>query len=158
MTCGCLLDRIQLFTNPWTVAHQAPLSMVSVQFSLVTQSCLTICDPMNRSMPGLPFHHQLPELIQTNVHQAGDAIQPSHPLLSPSPPAPNPSYHQGLFQWVSSSHEVAKVLEFQLQHQSFQWTPRDGLDISNSYMEKAPLYFSFINFSDGYLDWRNRYW
>ena len=69
----------------------------SVQFSLVTQSCLTLCDPMNRSMPGLPVHHQLPELTQTHVHWVGDAIQPSHPLSSPSPPAPNPSQHQGFF-------------------------------------------------------------
>ena len=92
----------------------------SVQFSSVTQSWPTICDPMNHSMPGLPVHHHLLELTQTHVHWVHDAIQPSHPLLSPSPPAPNPSQHQGLFQWVKSSHEVAKVLEFQLQHQSFQ--------------------------------------
>ena len=77
---------------------------------------------MNCSMPGLPLHHQLPEFTQTHVHRVGDAIQPSHPLSSPSPPAPNPSQHQGLFQWVNSSHEVAKVLEFQLQHQFFQWS------------------------------------
>ena len=91
------------------------------QFSSVAQSCLTVCNTMNRSMPGLPVHHQLPEFTQTHVHQVGDAIQPSHPLSSPSPPAPNPSQHQDLFQWVNSSHEVAKVLEFQPQHQSFQW-------------------------------------
>ena len=111
----------------------------SVQFSSVTQSCLTLCNPMNRSTPGLPVHHQLPEFTQTRVHQVSDAIQPSHPLSSPSPPAPNPSHHQGLFQWVSSSHEVAKVLEFQLQHQSFQWTPglisfrMDWLDLLSSW-------------------------
>ena len=93
----------------------------SVQFSSVAQSCLTLCDPMNHSTPGLPVHHQLPEFTQTHVHQVGDAIQPSHPLSSPSPPAPSPSQHQSLFQWVNSSHEVAKVLELQLQHQSFQW-------------------------------------
>ena len=87
---------------------------IMVQFSSVTQSCPTLCDPMYRSTPGLPVHHQLPEFTQTHVHQVGDAIQPSHPLLSPSPPAPKPSQHQGLFQWVNSSHEVAKVLEFQL--------------------------------------------
>ena len=75
---------------------------------------------MIRNMPGLPVHHQLPEFTQTHVHQIGDAIQPSNPLSSPSPPAPNPSQRQGLFQWVNSSREVAKVLEFQLQHQSFQ--------------------------------------
>ena len=85
-----------------------------VQFSSVAQSCLTLCDPMNRSTPGLPVHHQLPEFTQTHVHWVGDAIQPSHPLSSLSPPAPNPSHHQSLFQWVSSSHEVAEVLEFQL--------------------------------------------
>ena len=86
----------------------------SVQFSSVAQSCPTPCDPMNRSTPGLPVHHQLPEFIQTHVHGVRDAIQPSHPLSSPSPPAPNASQHQSLFQWVNSSHEVAKVLEFQL--------------------------------------------
>ena len=94
-----------------------------VQFSSVAQLCPTLCNPMNCSTPGLPVHHQLPEFTQTHVHQVGDAIQPSHPLLFPSPPATNPSQHQGLFQWVNSLLEVAKVLEFQLQHQSFQWTP-----------------------------------
>ena len=86
----------------------------SVQFSSVAQSCPTLCDPMNRSTPGLPVHHQLPEFTQTHIHRVGDAIQPSHPLSSPSPPSPNPSQHQSLYQWVNSSHEVAKVLEFQL--------------------------------------------
>ena len=85
----------------------------------VTQSCPTLCDPMDCSTPGLPVHHQFPELSQTRVHWVGDAIQPSHPLLSPSPPAFNLSQPQGLFQWVSSSRQVAKVLEIQLQHQSF---------------------------------------
>ena len=105
--------------------------MHSVQFSSVAQSCPTLCNPMNRSMPGLPVHHQLPESTQTHVYRVSDAIQPSHPLSSPSPPALNLSQHQGLFQWVSSLHQVAKVLKFQLQYQSFQWTPRadfqDGL-------------------------------
>ena len=78
---------------------------------------------MNCSTLGLPVHHQLLEFTQTHAHRVGDAIQPSHPLSSPSSPAPNPCQHQGLFQWVNSSHEVAKVLEFQLQQQSFQWTP-----------------------------------
>ena len=99
----------------------------SVQLSSVTQSCLTLCDPMNRSTPGLPVHHHFPEFTQTHIHQVSEAIQPSHPLSSPSPPAPNPSQHQSLFQWVNFSHEVAKVLEFQLQHQSFQWKPRNDL-------------------------------
>ena len=99
----------------------------SVQFSSVAQSCPALCDPMNRSTPGLPVHHQLPEFTQTHVHRVSDAIQPSHPLLSPLPPASNPSQHQSLFQWVNSSHEVAKVLEFQLQHHSFQRTLRADL-------------------------------
>ena len=99
----------------------------SVQFISVAQSFPTLCNPMNRSMPGLPVHHKLPEFTQTHVHRVSDAIQPSHPLLSPFPPALNPSQHQSLFQWVNSSHEVAKELEFQLQHQSFQWTPRTDL-------------------------------
>ena len=91
------------------------------QFISVAQSCLTLCDPMNCSTPGLPVHHQLLELTQTHVHWVGDAIQPFHPLSSPSLPAFNLSQHQGLFQWVSSSHQVAKGLEFLLQRQSFQW-------------------------------------
>ena len=90
------------------------------QFSSVTQSCSTLCDPMDCSTPGFPVHHQLLELTQTHVHQVSDAIQPSDPLSSPSS-AFNLSQHQGLSQWVSSSCEVAKVLELQLQHQSFQW-------------------------------------
>ena len=99
----------------------------SVQFISVAQSCLTLCDPMNRSTPGLPVHHQHPESTQTHVHRISDAIQPSHPLLSPFPPDLNLSQHQGLLKWVSSSHQVAKVLDFELQHQSFQWTPRADL-------------------------------
>ena len=96
---------------------------LSVQFSSPARSCPTLCNPMNRSMPGLPVHHQLPEFTQTHVDRVCDAIQPSHPLSSPLllPPIP-PSI--SLFQWVNSSHEVAKVLEFQLQHHSFQRTPR----------------------------------
>ena len=82
--------------------------------SSVTQSCPTLCDPMNCSMPGLPVHHQLPGFTHTHIHRVRDAIQPSHPLSSSSPPALNPSQHQSLFQWVNSSHQVAKVLEFQL--------------------------------------------
>ena len=102
----------------------------SVQFSRSVVSDL--CDPMNRSTPSLPVHHQLPESTQTHVHGVGDAIQPSHPLSSPSPPDFNLSQHQGLFQWVSSSHQVATVLEFQPQHHSFLWIFRtdflyDGL-------------------------------
>ena len=97
------------------------------QFSSVAQSSLALWDPMDCSMPGLQVHHQLPEFTQTHVHWVGDAIQPFHPLLTPSPHAFNLSQHQGLFKWVSSLHHVAKLLEFQLQHQSFQWTPRTDL-------------------------------
>ena len=86
-----------------------------------SQSCLTLCDPMDYSMPGFSVHHYLPEFIQTHVHWVSDTIQLSHPLSPPSPPALNPSQHQGLFQWVGSLHQMAKVLELQLQHQSFQW-------------------------------------
>ena len=99
----------------------------SDQIRSVAQSCPTLCDPMNHSTPGLPVHHQLSEFTQTHVHRVRDAIQPSHPLSSPSPLVPNPAQHQSLFQWVNSSHEVAKVLEFQLQHHSLQRNPRADL-------------------------------
>ena len=98
-----------------------------ISFSSVDHLCPTLCDPMNRSTPGLPVHHQLPEFTHTHIHRVSDAIQPSHPLSFPSPPAPNPTQHQSLFQLVNSSHEVAKVLEFQLQHHSFQRNPRADL-------------------------------
>ena len=101
--------------------------LTSILFSSVAQSCQTLCDPMICSTPGLPVHHQLPRSTQTHVHWVSDAIQPPHPLLSPSPPALNLSQHQGLFKWASASYQVAKVLEFQLQHQSFQWIPRTDL-------------------------------
>ena len=107
---------------------EPPGKLRRYQFSSVQLlSCVRLYDLMNHSTPGLPVHHQLPEFTQTHAHRVGDAIRSSHPLSSPSSPAPNPSQHQGLFQWVNSSHEVAKVLEFQLQHQSFQWTPRTDL-------------------------------
>ena len=122
--CLCFEAIIQLKTNSQSLFI---CSFSSVQFSSVAQSCPTLCNPMNCSTPGLPVHHQLPEITQTHVHRVSDAIQPSHPLSSPPPPAPNPSQHPGLFQGVNSSHEVAKVLEFQLQHQSFQWTFRTDL-------------------------------
>ena len=103
------------------------LCTISVQFSSVAQSCPTPCNPMNCSTPSLPVHHQLLEPTQTHVHRVGDAIQSSHPLLSPSTPAPIPSQHQSLFQWINSSHEVAKLSESQVQHQFFQWTPKTSL-------------------------------
>ena len=96
-----------------------------VQFSLVAQLCLILHDPMDCSTPGFPVRHQLPELAQSHVHWVSDAIQPFHPLLSPSPPAFRLSQHQGLFQWVSSLHHLAKVVELQFQHQSFQWNIQD---------------------------------
>ena len=99
------------------------LSSVQFSHSVMSDSLW----PMNCSTPGLPVHYQLPESTQTHVLWVGDVIQPSHPLSSPFPPALNLSQHQGLFKWVSSSHQVATVLEFQLQHQSLQWTPRTDL-------------------------------
>ena len=95
--------------------------------SVQSLSGVRLCNPMNPSTPGLPVHHQLQEFTQTHIHRVSDAIQPSHPLSSPSPPVPNISQHQSLFQWANSLHEVAKVLEFQLQHQSFQRNPRADL-------------------------------
>ena len=100
------------------------------QFSSVAQLCLTICDPVDCSTPGFPVHHQLLEPTQTHVHRVGDAIQPSHPLSSPSSLTFNLSQQQGLFQWVGSLHQVAKVLELQLQHQSFKWIFRTDFLIS----------------------------
>ena len=98
-----------------------PTALHLYQFSSVAQSYLILCNPMDCSMPALPVHHQLLEFTQTHGHWVSDAIQPSHPLLSPSPPAFSLAQHQGLFQWVSSLHQVAKLLELQLQDQSFQW-------------------------------------
>ena len=131
------------------------VTVIADQFSSVTHSCLTLCDPMDYSTLGLLVHHQLPELAQTHVHRVGDAIQPSHPLSSLSLPTINLSQHQGLFQGVSSLHQVAKVLEFQLQHQSFQWifrtdffldwlvesscSPRDSRVFSNTTVQKHQL-------------------
>ena len=127
VVCHSLLQRIFLVQglNPsilycrqilYCLSHQGSPHMTfsSVQFSSVSRSCPILCDPMNHSMPGLPIHHKLPEFTQTHVYLVSDAIQPSHPLSSRSPPDSNPFQHQGLFQWVNSSHEVAKVLEFQL--------------------------------------------
>ena len=98
-----------------------------VQFSSVDQSSPTLCDLMNCSTPGLPVHHQFPELVQTHVHRVGNAIHPPHPLSAPSPPAFSLYQHRDFFHWVSSSHQVTKALELQLQHQSFKWTPRTDL-------------------------------
>ena len=105
---------------PATTVTTRPPTLSSVQFRSVAQSCPTLCHPVDCSTPAFPVHHQLPELTQTPVHQVNDAIPPAHPLSSPSPPAFTLSQHQGFFQGISSSRQVAKVLEFQLQHQSFQ--------------------------------------
>ena len=115
--CRILLDKVYKVVS------------VVIQYSSVTQSCPTLCNPMDSSIPGFPVHHQLLELAQIHVHQVSDAIQPSHPLSSPSPPGSNLSQHQGIFQWVSSLHQVAKVLEFQLQHQSFQLNIQDWFSL-----------------------------
>ena len=121
------LKKVGKTTRPFRYdLNQIPYDY-TFQFSSIAQSCLTLCTLMNCSMPGLPVRHQLPEFTETHVYWVGDAIQPSHPLSSSSPTAFNLSRHQGLFKWVSSPHQVAKVLEFQLQHQSFQWTPRADL-------------------------------
>ena len=117
--CNIVLAVVTICT--WHLHDLIVLYLASVQFSLSVQFSVQLCDSTDCSMPGFPVHHQLPEFAQTHVHRVGDAIQPSHPLSSPSPPAFNLSQHQGLFQWVSSSHQVAKVLEFQLWQQSFQW-------------------------------------
>jgi len=128
---ACLI--ITLFTCCFSPPFCLLFSIISsVQFISVTQSYSTLCDPMDCSMPGFPVHHQLLETTQIYVHWVSDAIQTSHPLLSPSPPTFNLSQHQGLLKWFSSSHQVVKVLVFQLQHESFQWIFRtdflyDGL-------------------------------
>ena len=136
-----VLSTLAVFTLIWTLFVWIPYSPLSLHWfhlhhylvaaksenasqnfsSIQSLSRVWLCDLMDCSTPGLPVHYQLPEFTQTRVHWVSDAIQPSHPLLSPSPPALNLSQHQGLFHWVSSSYQVAKILEFQLQHKSFQW-------------------------------------
>ena len=120
--------RAFLFSSSVYSCHLFLVSSASVQFSSVTQLCPTLCDPMNCSTPGLPVHHQLLEFTQTHVHRVGDAC---HPAISSSvirfSSCPQSFPASGSFLMSNSSHEVAKVLEFQLQHQSFQWTPRTDL-------------------------------
>ena len=105
----------------FSIYHWPMSIFFKIQFSSVTQLCMTLCDPMDSSTPGFHVHCQLLGSTQTHIHWVSDAIQLSPPLLSPSPPAFNLSQHQGLFKWDSSMHQVLKVLELQLQHQSFQW-------------------------------------
>ena len=113
-----LLRKYQLCSKIfWLIGSPRLLELTSFTFSPVLQSCLTLCDTMDGSTPGFPVHHQFLELTQTHVHRVSDAIQPSHPLSSHSPPTFILSQNQGLFKWVSYSHQLAKVLEFQLQHQ-----------------------------------------
>ena len=128
--CGKgLEDQAEIILNKtryWTpTSNNTTFKCIEVshddKFSSVAQLCATLCDPMDCSTPGFPVHHHLLELTQTQVHYVGDAIQPSHPLSSPSLSTFNLSQHQGLFKYISSSHQVANVLEFQLQHQSLQW-------------------------------------
>ena len=123
VTFGCLVPGLSAKVS--SECWHYPIFWFSVHLiSSVAQSCLTLFNPMDCSTPGFPVHYQLPELVQTHVRQVCDAIQPSHPLSPPSPPALNLLQHQGLFQWVSSSHQVARVLELQLQHQAFRWVFR----------------------------------
>ena len=125
LACGLSLDNLPFLTRLYRLPYNFLLrksffdkwcckTYSSVQFSSVTQSCPTLCNPMDCSRLGLPVHHQLPEFTQTHVHWVSDAIQPSHPLSSPFPTIFNLSQNQGLFKWVSSSHPVAKAWEFQL--------------------------------------------
>ena len=118
------MNHSKIFLDLSPQAKETKAKINSVQLSSVAQPCPILYNPMDCSMPGFSVHHQLQEPTKTHVNWANDAIQPSHPLLSPSPPAFNISQHHGLFQWVSSSHQVTQVLEFQLQHQSFQWILR----------------------------------
>ena len=125
----------ELPTSEVLVLTAGPPGKSSVQFSSVAQLCPTLCDPMNHSTPDLPVHHQLPESTQTHVHWVGNAIQPSHALSSPSLPVFILSQHQGLFKWVSCLHKVAKVLEFQLQHQSLTWLLKKKKALLKSFRE-----------------------
>ena len=127
LPCKAQMMMTEAFVVPSSWLLCPPHQFSSVQSNRTDSVCPALCNPMDCSTPGLPVHHQLPEFIQTHVHRVGDAIQPSHPLSSPSPPALNLSQHKGLFKWVSSSHQVAKVLEFQLQHQSSLWVFRTDL-------------------------------
>ena len=121
--CSSFQDRSWGLSLSFAASHNHSLCLSQFGHSLVSN----LGNPMYCSMPGFLVHHQLLELAQTHVHWAADAIQTSHLLLTPSPPTFNLSQHLGLFQWVNSSHQVAKVLELQLQHQSFQWIFRTDL-------------------------------
>ena len=124
-TCVYLWQiHVDIWQNQYNIVKLKNKKINKLFSSATAQSCLTLCDPMDCSTQGLPVHHQLLEFTQTHIHRVHDAIQSSHPLVPLSPPIFNLSQNQGLFKWVSSSHQVAKVLEFQLQHQFFQWVFR----------------------------------
>ena len=123
--CPLLFHTLLIFTHSSLSGSSFLTSFVWFCCCSVAQSCPTLCNPMDCSMPGFPVFNYLPEFAQTHVHWVDDAIQPSHPLSAPSLLALNLSQYQGLFRWVSSLHQVAKVLEFQLQRQSFQWNIQD---------------------------------
>ena len=148
---------LRLPPNLLTWAAATCKLLPSVQFSSVPQSCPLLCGPMDWSMPGLLVCHQLPEFTQTHVHRVSNTIQPSHPLSFPSPPASNLSQHQGLFKWVNASHQVAKVLEFQLQHQSCQslthvhWVG-DAIQPSHPLSSPSPPAFTFFQ-HQGVFKW-----
>ena len=123
-TSPCIMSQLGSIIKWNKNARDIGIIIYILQLSSVAQSCLTLCDPWTAARQASLSITNSRSFTQTHVHWVGDAIQPSHPLLSPSPPAFNLPQHQGLFQWVSSSHQVAKVLKFQLQHQFFQWTFR----------------------------------
>ena len=125
LTASCSLQDLSSSSGDWNWALGSSKCKVltrSFCFS-ITKLCPTLWDPMNCNMPGFPVLHYFPEFVQTSVHSVGDDIQTSHPVLPSSPLTLSLSQHQGLFQWISSSHQVAKVLQLQLQHQSFKWVP-----------------------------------
>ena len=162
-----MFTKIIFLTRIWLFIFSYKWSWIifsSVQFSSVTQSCLTVCDPMNLSTPGLPVHHQLPEFTHTHVHQVGDAIQPSHPLLSLSPPAPNPSQHQSLFPmsqlftWGSQSTGVSALASFLSKNTqgwaSLEWTDWISLQskglpgvFSNTTVQKHQFFGAQLSYS-----------
>ena len=146
-TCGFKAEVTSWFWKNWSHWKEnvllSSVQFISVQFSSVAQSCPTLCDSMDCSMPSLPVYHQLLQFTQPHVHCVGGAIQPSHPLPSPSPPAFNLSQHQGLFKWVNSSHQVAKVLKFQLQHQSFQ---KKKISPSNEHLGLISFRMDWLDF------------
>ena len=126
LPCGPLVSSVSHALRRHTVSFSCFLFFFCKSVSTVAQLCLTLCNPMDWSTPGFPVHHQIPKLAKIHGHWVSDVIQPSHPLLFLSLPAFNLSQHQGLFQWVSCLHHVAKLLEFQIQYQSFQWIFRTG--------------------------------